>query len=349
MSRSRRNFLKGMPLGVIGATIGSYYMTNNARAAKTKPTESIVSFIKGNDRREMIFQSLDPFRKEIKEGIKGKQVIIKPNCVWHDNPLCATHPDAIRGLLDFLKPLYRGKILIGESSASPEGTMFTYDQYGYIPLEKEFDVKLVDLNQKSYSTEWILGDKNHPLDIKIIDVFLNPDNYIISLARMKTHNCVVATLAYKNVLLASPLNLPCDHPDFVSNQHEKAKMHQGGIKGINYNMFLLAQKIRPQLSIIDGFVGMEGNGPNHGTPVEHGVALAGFDVVSVDRIGIELMGINYSDVGYLQWCANAGFGQGDREKIKIIGPDPLQHIKKYRLNDNIEWQLKWKEAPQADK
>jgi uncharacterized protein (DUF362 family) len=136
-------------------------------------------------------------------------------------------------------------------------------------------------------------------------------------------------------------------PEFVKNQDEKAKMHEGagkdGIKGINFNMFLLAQRIRPDLAVIDGFEGMEGKGPNNGTPVDHRVALAGPDVVAVDRIGLELMGISYEDVGYLQWCSAAGVGQGDRAKIDIIGPDPSRYAKKYRLHDNIEWQLKWKE------
>jgi uncharacterized protein (DUF362 family) len=107
-------------------------------------------------------------------------------------------------------------------------------------------------------------------------------------------------------------------------------------------MFLLAQKIHPQLALIDGFIGMEGNGPAEGTPVEHGVALAGTDLVAVDRIGIELMGIKYSDVGYLQWCSAAGLGQGDLGRIDVIGPDPSRYVINYKLHDNIEWQLGWK-------
>lgn len=339
MFGSRRNFIKGISLGAAGLILGPYDMMKEASAARIV---SRVSFVTGNDRREMIYQTLKPFKREIKKAIRGKQIVIKPNNVWHDNPLCATHPDAVRGLLDFLKPMYDNTIIIGESTASPNGTMFTFDQYGYMPLEREYNVKLVDLNLDSYTNLWILSEKAHPLDIKIINTFLNPDNYIISLARMKTHDCVVGTLALKNVVLAAPVNVPKNHPDYVQNQFEKAKMHQGQPKGINYNMFLIAHKVRPRLSIIDGFVGMEGNGPNHGTPVEHGVALAGFDVVSVDRIGLELMGIDYSDVGYLQWCSAAGLGQGDRNKIKIIGPDPANHIINYKLHENIEWQLEWK-------
>jgi len=343
---NRRSFLRSLPLGAVGLFAGTTGMEPESALSerKSSPRKSRASFVTGNDRREMIYKTLEPFKDEITKGIQGKQVVIKPNNVWHDNPLCATHPDAIRGTLDFLKTLYNKRILIAESTASPKGTEFTFEQYGYLPLEKEYNVKLVDLNKDTYSIEWILSEKRHPLDIKIVDTFLNPNNYIISLARMKTHNCVVATLAFKNMLLASPINVGADHTDFVKNQYEKAKVHQGGLVGINYNMFLLAHKIRPHFSIIDGCVGMQGNGPNHGTPVEHGVALAGHDVVAVDRVGIELMGINYEDVGYLQWCAAAGFGQGDLSGIRIIGPDISPHIIPYRLHENIERQLSWKES-----
>ena len=71
-------------------------MAEKALAAQSGQSKSRVSFVAGNDRREMIYQTLKPFEKEIKDGIVGKQIVIKPNCVWHDNPLCATHPDAVR-------------------------------------------------------------------------------------------------------------------------------------------------------------------------------------------------------------------------------------------------------------
>lgn len=343
---TRRGFLRGMSLGTAGLALGTPVRTARGAEAPSADRTSRVSFVTGSDRRDMIFQALKPFEKEIREGIRGKQVVIKPNLVWYDNPLCATHPDAVRGVLDFLKPIHKGPVLIAESSASPKGTMQCFEDYGYTPIPREFNARLMDLNTDTWTTLWIQGSNMRPNDIKIIDTFLDPKNYIISLARMKTHDCVLATLAFKNIILASPLNVRPGHPQYVQNQHEKAKMHQGagenGVLGINYNMFLLAPHVKPDFAVIDGFEGMEGKGPAAGTPVDHRIALAGPDVVSVDRIGLELMGIDYTDVGYLQWCSAAGIGQGNRDAIRVIGPDPKSHVRRYRLHDNIEWQLKWK-------
>ena len=142
--------------------------------------------------------------------------------------------------------------------------------------------------------------------------------------------------------MASPLNVHKSDKRFVRNQIEKAKMHQGGSLGFNWNMFQLAREVRPNFVVIDGHVGMEGKGPVHGTGVEHGIALAGPDVVAVDRTALELMGIAYEDVGYLQWCANAGFGQGNPDLIEIVGENVKDLIIKYRSHPNLERELEWK-------
>lgn len=342
MFGSRRDFIKTVAAGAAGLSMGLGTGTHLDAAGKECCEKSPVSFLHGGDRRKLIREVLKPLEKKIRHDVKGKQVIVKPNCVWDANPLCASDVDAIRGVLDFLKPFYKETVVVAESTASPAGTMKCFEDYKYTGIPKDYDVELVDLNQDTYSIEWILGENRHPLHVKIIDTFLDPKNYIISLSRMKSHNCVVVTLSTKNMLMASPINLPEGHPAYVGNRLEKRKMHEGDPVGTNYNMYQIAHKVRPQLAIIDGFVGMEGNGPREGTPKEHGVALAGFDMIAVDRIGIELMGVPYEDVAYLQWCSNSGLGQGDISQIAMTGPDYTPHKKKYKLHDRIEWQLEWK-------
>ncbi len=146
-------------------------------------------------------------------------------------------------------------------------------------------------------------------------------------------------MTLKNLVMGVPLKIP------KLRINDKVKMHAGNKtpKIINYNMFLIAQKAYPDFAVLDGFEGSEGNGPVSGDPVDHKVLLAGPDYVAVDHIGAELMGIPFEDIGYLNYCAQAGMGQGDRSKIKIIGPDPRDHVIQYRLHKTIEWQLKWKD------
>ena len=140
--------------------------------------------------------------------------------------------------------------------------------------------------------------------------------------------------------MASPVN----HYKQKSREgkNEKPLMHSSGNRELSYNLFLLGTiGVQPDLAVLDGVVGMEGNGPVRGTPVEQGVALASTDWVSADRLGVELMGIDYSEVKYLQWCSAAGMGTDDLSMIKMIGPDYQKHITKYKLHDNIEGQRIW--------
>lgn len=304
---------------------------------------SSVAFTTGTDRQQMLFEVVRPFESEIKKGLNGKQLIIKVNMVQTNKPLCATHVDAIRALLEYMKPIYNKQIIIAESSSVVESSD-GFRNYGYLDLAKDYNVKFIDLNTDSGSPFYIVDSNLHQEVIPVAKTYVNPDNYIISLSRLKTHNRVIMTAGVKNMVMGAPLVLSNDR---TSGRHYKSRMHSGGERFLHFNMFLVGQRVRPDFTIIDGVEGMEGNGPADGTPVNHRIALAGEDVLAVDSICTRLMGIPLEDVGYLNYMAAAGLGNVDRSKIDIIGrEDPDKHIIKYKLHDSIETQLKWKDPMQ---
>ena len=318
----------------------------NENKPKPKPltleSRSSVSFTTGTERRQMLFEVMKPFQNEIKSGLKKKQLIIKPNMVVTNIALCATHVDALRALLEFVKPFYKGQIIIAESSSSVNSSD-GFKNYGYLDLAKDFNVKFVDINTSSTGTPLCIMDRNLHVDkIQVSDLLTSPDNYVISISRLKTHNSVVMTGAVKNLAMGAPLN-----PGAVNGAKPisyKRNMHSGGSRFLHYNIFLEAPYILPDFSIIDGLEGMEGNGPINGTPVDHKIALASFDAVAMDSMATRLMGIPLEDVGYLNYCAAGGLGNIDRDKIDIIGgQDPEKSIINYKLGSNIKMQLEWKD------
>ncbi|MFC1606520.1 DUF362 domain-containing protein [Candidatus Latescibacterota bacterium] len=345
MSRDRRHFIKMITTGSAGIMLPNWLAPKAANAVNVQPGPATVSFTTGRDRRDMMHQVLEPLKDSIAQGIKGKQVIIKANLVGLA-PLCATHVDAVRGVLDFLKPIYKKRVIVADSTGrtypGPMGTHKHFDIHRYLELPHEYKVKLVDLNDMPTKKLWIIDKSYHPSGINIIDTFLDPDNYIISLTRLKTHGDVIVTLSVKNIVMGSPISHYKQRT--AAGRNEKSFMHSGGYKNINLNIFLVSRQVRPNLSIIDGHTGMEGNGPTKGTAVEHGVSLAGTDMLAVDRVATELMGVNLNDVGYLKYIADAGMGQADLSKINILGPEIHKHVIPYRLHDNIERQLTWKEG-----
>ena len=97
--------------------------------------------------------------------------------------------------------------------------------------------------------------------------------------------------------------------------------------------------------MIDGFEGMEGNGPTRGTAVDHRVCVAAPDWLAADRVAVELMGIDFAKIGYLNYCAAGGLGEADLKKIEIVGEPIARHVKTYKLAPNIEKQLIWMKPP----
>ncbi len=346
--QGRRDFAKTLSLGSAGIAISPFINSGCASnvpklhkagaliSPESSPKETSVSLMNGTDRRQMVFDSLVPFENHLKEGIKNKQVVVKVNLMGPGNPLCTTHPDAVRGLLDFLKPIYDRSVIVFES----KGFEPNFEHFGYFPLKKEYNIKMMDLAlaRQPMNTQFVLNANLLPEPISIFDAYIDPNNYIISLAQMKTSGGVIATLALKNVAMGAPVKIRS------LNVNDKGKMHanaSGTPKLHNFNIFLMAHRTHPHFSIVDGVVSMEGNGPIKGTPVEHNVVFSGPDFVAVDRIGTELMGIEWEKVGYLQYCANFGLGQGDRSKINVIGANPKDHVIAYKMSDRVEWQYSW--------
>jgi len=349
----RRNALKIMGLGsaaMLSSGFGDILAAEPAEfKAPSKPFHndgiSPVSFTTGTDRRQMIFEVMKPFQSELRNAIKNKKIVLKVNMVVTNNPLCATHKDALYGVMDFLRSFYKGQFIVAESSSSYDSAV-GFSNYGYTELAKDFDIRFYNINSEEPTGKpCFIIDRNLHLDkIHLSNILTSPEEYyVISVSRLKTHDNVVMTGAVKNLALGAPLFLPEVDGRRASY---KRNMHSGGPRWLHYNIFVAHQQTRPDFSVIDGVEGMEGDGPIRGTPVEHKIALAGFDAVAVDSMCARLMGIPLEDVGYLNYCAAADMGVVDRNKIQIIGSQvPENHIITYKRHGNIESQLQWKEVP----
>ena len=340
----RRSFIKTSILGGVAATFINPLDSFSA-FSKQEQLASGVTITTGNNRADLAFRALQPFAKQIRQAIGKRRVILKPNNVAIDIQLASTHVDTLEGVLEFLKSIRKlDNVAIAESAAS--GPTFNgFENFGYLRLADKYPVKFIDLDKEGSEVLYVFDERDFkPHPVRFSRVLLSPDSYIISVARMKTHDRTVVTLSLKNIIFGAPLK--DEGFAFGKNRKEgsrsdKSIVHGGGIRGINYNLFDLAPRLHPHLAVIDGFEGMEGNGPNNGTPVDHRVCVASTDWLAADRVGVELMGVDFAKVGYLNYCAQSGFGVSDLSKIEIIGESISNHIKPYMLNSNIEKQLIW--------
>ena len=75
--------------------------------------------------------------------------------------------------------------------------------------------------------------------------------------------------------------------------------------------------LKPALTIIDGFVGMEGSGPISGTPVKMNLIIAGTDTVATDATACRIIGINPHEIKHIRWTHEKGLGKID--DVQVIG------------------------------
>jgi uncharacterized protein (DUF362 family) len=303
---------------------------------------STVSLVKGDSRRKNIAAALEAIDEQIRPALKAKRyVIIKPNFVSTTNQLAATHAEALHGILDYLEPRFKGPVIVAEASAGD--TMNGFDQFAFnrVATERRSQhVQLIDLNREAkYVTIPLINYDLHATPTRLAARLMDPEAFVICAAVLKTHNAMVATLSVKNMALGAPLHsVPGETPRW----NDKRVTHNG-LRQTHYNIFLTAQAMKPfwGAAVIDGFEGMEGNGPASGTPVDSRLAIASRDFVAADRVGVEAMGIDAKWPGYLRFCSDFGVGQYDLAKIDIRG-EKLQAVqRKYQLHQDIERQLEW--------
>lgn len=306
-----------------------------------------VALVRRESRRGNITAALEGVAGQVRLDTASR-VLVKPNFVSVDRQLAATHVDAIRAVLDFVRARYDGPIVVAEGAAmSP--TWEGFRNFGYEPLAEEYGVELVDLNVDDTVPVRIYDRHLRPLTVYLARTVVETD-YRISVGLPKTHDTVVVTLSIKNMVMGSLVNpqavrrsggtpgvaqrLARLAPKWMwqSGLAEWAKgvflgrpggsskmaMHQG-FPVINLNLALVAHRVWPHLAVIDGWQGMEGDGPGNGDPVDWCVALAGTDPLAVDVFTAHLMGFDPERVGYLHYCRRLGLGVGEMGQIEVVG------------------------------
>ncbi len=346
-SCSRRDFLRRSLLSGTAAMAWPWVLSE-LRAESKPPSafSSRVALTAGEDRADLAFQGLKRIERSIATAIGGKRVVIKPNNVSIQNQLSASHAANLEGILEFLRSIGKKDVVIAESAADGP-TLDGFSNYGYNRLAEKYGAKMIDLDEAGFEVLHCLAeDELRPHACRMSKVLLDSNNFIISAAKFKTHDRVLATLSLKNIVVGAPLKDagfrwgPNCRP---GAKNDKPLTHGNGFRGINYNLYALAPRLHPHLSVIDGYEGMEGEGPTMGTLVQHRVCVVSQDWLAADRVAVELMGIDFANVGYLNFCGQTGMGETDLSKIEILGPALKDHIKRYKLAANLEQQLTWKQ------
>ena len=262
-----------------------------------------------------------------------RPVLIKANMVSPTVELSATPVEAIRATLDFLQEKGVEKFIVAEGTAVDADTMGGFQRYGYFSLREDYDVEFMDLNVDESVLFESLDDDLNPANIRLAKTLF--DSYIVSVARMKTHNNVIATMSVKNLAVGSIIN--GDRTKRVPHSDSRMFSHQP--RPINLTLARLNSTMSPELAVIDGVVGMQGNGPVAGFPISPGVALASVSPLAADIVGAQIMGLDWRTIGYLWYLTQ--LRDLDVEGIEVVGENPSDHVIKFQPHDDFHKQLGW--------
>src|ERR1019366_6121375 len=233
--RSRRSFLKTSLLGGAAAVAASRFAAASAPAiaAAAEPIpeapggpNSRVSLAAGDDRAKIAFDSLTPFKREIAAAIGARRVVLKPNNVIINVPLCATAAENLEGIIEFLHSIGKTNIVIAESPANGSG-MDGFANYGYDNLDTE-----------GYAVVYCVDQHDmQPHAVRVATMMMDPaNNFVISAAKLKTHDLVGITLSLKNVVVGAGIKdsgAGLGRPGAGGGRSDKPLIHGGGVYGIN--------------------------------------------------------------------------------------------------------------------
>lgn len=249
--------------------------------------------------------------------VKGRKVLLKPNLVeWDPSTNINTDVAVVSAALEVFRQL-GADVKIGEGPGHRRDTYDLAKQARYRGEIEKFDGLFVDLNRDDVSP--VKNFANEP-EFYFPNTALDAD-LIVSLAKMKTHHFAGATLSMKNFFGLVPGSV---------YGWPKNTLHK---IGIDRSIVELSRVFRKTFAIVDGVVGMEGNGPIQGTSKQAGVLVMGRDLRAVDATCCRIMGIDPAKLEYL--ATSNGLGNFFKEDIQQRGETIASVRTNFKLIDKF--------------
>ncbi|HEX6949837.1 MAG TPA: DUF362 domain-containing protein [Nitrospira sp.] len=227
------------------------------------------------------------------EELRGKRILLKPNLVETASgaPHINTHPLVLRGAIEAFLRLGASAVMVAEGPGHRRDTLAVYEESGLADVLTEDRIPFHDLN---YITGYDLPNAGRQSRLKTLTfpgLFQEVD-WIVSVAKMKTHHWAGVTLSMKNLFGVMP---------GIYYGWPKNVLHHAGIEN---SILDINATLKPHFAIVDGIVGMEGDGPIMGDPKKVGVLVMGRNLAAVDATCCRIMGVDPYQVSYLERADN---------------------------------------------
>jgi uncharacterized protein (DUF362 family) len=286
---TRRDFLT--------AVAGAAVLSGCAREQRVAAV-STVSIRRVAAYDQSVYDTMRRLLPEHLGDVRGMNILLKPNLVeFEPGSTINTHPIVVHAAYEAFRAMGAASVRIAEGPGHRRNTLDLADAAGYFKIVPRFEDNFVDLNVGDVTRVRPAAQFSRIKKLYLPNIALRAD-LLVSMPKMKTHHWVGATLAMKNLFGVVPSAI---------YGWPKNVLHWAGIEESIADLHAAFPR---QFAIVDGIVGMEGNGPIQGTAKHVGVLVAGREPVAVDATCCRIMGIDPSQIGYLRLAIGS-----DRERI----------------------------------
>lgn len=321
----RRDFLKYTALGSLGTALA---------ACKSPARWQREAFRKKAGSRVAILAAKaydQPLKDVMLRGIKlcslqvtGKRIVLKPNLVEFDpKGVINTNPAVIEAAIDAFRTLGAAEVIVAEGPGHRRDNEYLLSASGLYDVIREHKVRYVDLNTDDVRATLVRSSFTSFKQLYLPETLFNAD-LLVSMPKLKTHHWAGVTLSMKNMFGVIP---------GAVYGWPKNILHWQGID--NSILDINSSLPLPQFAIVDGIVGMEGNGPLQGQAKTAGVLIFGDDFVAVDGSAARLMKLEPSKVNHLA-KADAFLGNLAHEKIEQIGEKLENYQQDFDIIDTLK-------------
>jgi uncharacterized protein (DUF362 family) len=253
---------------------------------------------------DVLRRQYEAFRPRV--PLAGKRVVLKPNLVeYHRDRVINTNPNVVAAAIELCKHEGATEVLVAEGPGHCRNVEHLVRASGLGDVLTHYGVSFIDLNQDEPVKRLNLG-RLTGLDYLYLAQTVATADVLISLPKLKTHHWAGATLAMKNLFGT----LPGSCYGWPKNE-----LHWRGIDNSIVDIVLTRP---PDLAIVDGIIGMEGDGPLNGTPKTLGALIMGADALAVDATCCRLMQLDPERIGYL--------AMAQRKKLGVIAEAAIPQL-----------------------
>jgi uncharacterized protein (DUF362 family) len=258
-----------------------------------------------DDLQAIVAAQYEHFRTRV--ALKGKRIVIKPNLVeYHPNRVINTNPKVIAAIIALCQKEEAKEVIVAEGPGHWRNVEYLVTASGLRDVLERYQVKFVDVNCDQIAQRVNLGMLTGMEHIYFSKTVAEAD-VLISMPKLKTHHWAGVTLSLKNLFGTLP---------GVCYGWPKNELHH---RGIEKSIIDIALTRTPELAVVDGIIGMEGDGPLNGKAKSVGAIIMGIDPLAVDATCARLMGFNPDDIGHLKLGAIRRLGHISASRISQLG------------------------------